>query len=341
MAAIAILALIALAPAPASRATPARAALTSYFSDDDYPASAMRAEEEGNVSFNLTISREGTVSDCVITSSSGSAALDETTCRVLRERARYTPAMDARGHAVAGSDNGRVTWRLPPAPPPPPPSSEGQERAEGRGRANLTSYFSDDDYPAAALAGGQEGTVAFRLTISREGRVSDCVVTATSGSPLLDDTTCRILRSRARYAPARDAAGLATEGSDAGRVTWQLPAEIQPSPPSANGPPPPPVRARPLWHGPLIRDEDYPENAANHRLQGNARYFVVINAAGRVSHCRIVRSTGWTILDEMICRVVIQRARFEPARDAAGAPAVDTGIGLASFQIDEPIQSGF
>jgi TonB family protein len=195
-----------------------------------------------------------------------------------------------------------VLAALAQAPAPPP--SSGHEQAAGHVRANLTTYFSDDDYPAVALAGGQEGTVSFRLTISREGRVSDCVVTETSGSPLLDDTTCRILRSRARYAPARDAAGQAAEGSDTGRVTWRLPAEIQPAPASASGPPPPPVRARPLWRGSLIRDEDYPERAGLHRLQGNARYYVVINTAGRISHCRITRSTGWTILDEMVCRVV-------------------------------------
>jgi protein TonB len=67
----------------------------------------------------------------------------------------------------------------------------------------------------------------------------------------------------------------------------------------------------------------------------------VINAAGRISHCRITRSTGWAIVDEMVCRIVTQRARFEPARDAAGAPAVDTGIGHMTCRVEESIQRPF
>jgi hypothetical protein len=39
--------------------------------------------------------------------------------------------------------------------------------------------------------------------------------------------TCRILRGRARYAPARDAAGNPTTGSDSGHVRWRLPAETE------------------------------------------------------------------------------------------------------------------
>ena len=94
-----------------------------------------------------------------------------------------------------------------------------------RARANLNSYFSGDDYPAAALRGNDEGSTGFRLTIGPNGRVTDCQVTASSGSAALDQATCRILRSRARYTPARDTSGNPTSGTDSGRVTWRLPAD--------------------------------------------------------------------------------------------------------------------
>ncbi len=110
----------------------------------------------------------------------------------------------------------------PPAPPaPPPPRVQPPQRA----RANLNSYFSTDDYPAAALRGNDQGTTGFRLTIGPNGRVTDCQVTSSSGSSVLDQATCRILRSRARYQPARDSSGNPTSGTDSGRVTWRLPSD--------------------------------------------------------------------------------------------------------------------
>jgi TonB family protein len=87
--------------------------LLSLFSPDDYPASALRNEETGRVAFTLAIGPNGRVTECAISQSSGSAALDSTTCRILRSRARYRPARDARGQAVADRDRGAVSWRLP------------------------------------------------------------------------------------------------------------------------------------------------------------------------------------------------------------------------------------
>ena len=108
-----------------------------------------------------------------------------------------------------------------PAPAPPPPRVIPPQRA----RANLNSYFSADDYPAAALRGNDQGTTGFRLTIGPNGRVTDCQVTSSSGSSALDQATCRILRSRARYTPARDSSGNPSSGNDSGRVTWRLPTD--------------------------------------------------------------------------------------------------------------------
>jgi protein TonB len=115
----------------------------------------------------------------------------------------------------------QITPPAPAPPAPPPPRIVPPQRA----RANLNSYFSADDYPAAALRGNDQGTTGFSLTIGPNGRVTDCQVTSSSGSSALDQATCRILRSRARYTPARDSSGNPTSGRDSGRVTWRLPSE--------------------------------------------------------------------------------------------------------------------
>ena len=53
------------------------------------------------------------VSGCTVTASSGSAALDSATCRLLRSRARFTPATDSTGAKTSDSVSGRIRWVLP------------------------------------------------------------------------------------------------------------------------------------------------------------------------------------------------------------------------------------
>ncbi len=105
----------------------------------------------------------------------------------------------------------------PPAPPAPPKVSKA---ASAKG--NLGQYFGRDNYPPAALRAGAEGRVVARLNIGADGRVSNCAVTASSGNSDLDDTTCRIARSRARFTPAKDQNGNPIASTFTLPVRWQL-----------------------------------------------------------------------------------------------------------------------
>lgn len=89
---------------------------------NDYPAAALRAGEQGVVEVALDIAPEGRVTACTIAASSGSAILDASTCRILRSRARFTPALDAAGKPVPDRIMTRIAWRMPAAPPPVPPA---------------------------------------------------------------------------------------------------------------------------------------------------------------------------------------------------------------------------
>lgn len=111
----------------------------------------------------------------------------------------------------------------PPAPPPPPPPPRKVQPA--RAKANLVSLFSDEDYPASAVRAGESGATGFRLDVGTNGRVSACTVTSSSGSSALDSTTCRLLRSRARFSPATDSTGAPTTDTVTGRIVWRLPAD--------------------------------------------------------------------------------------------------------------------
>ena len=100
-------------PPVVSQAARAKANLNSLFSTDDYPQSAIRNEEQGTTAVRLGVGTDGRVTDCSITSSSGSTALDNATCSIIRRRARYTPAQDQAGNPISGSDSARIRWELP------------------------------------------------------------------------------------------------------------------------------------------------------------------------------------------------------------------------------------
>jgi protein TonB len=113
----------------------------------------------------------------------------------------------------------------PPAPPPPPPPPAPVKVEAAKARANLASYVSDADYPESAIRAEEQGTTGFRLEIGANGRVTNCTVTSSSGSTALDNATCRIMRQRAKFTPARDTSGNPTTDTTSARITWRLPAD--------------------------------------------------------------------------------------------------------------------
>ena len=119
-----------------------------------------------------------------------------------------------------------VIYDPPPAPTPkveiaPPPQPKKIQPA--RARANLASYVSDEDYPTTAVRNEEQGTTRFRLGVGPDGRVSECTVTASSGSSALDSATCRLMKQRAKFTPARDSDGKSTSDSVTSAIRWVLP----------------------------------------------------------------------------------------------------------------------
>jgi periplasmic protein TonB len=91
----------------------ARANLASYVSDEDYPSSAVRNEEQGTTRFRLAVGADGRVADCTVTGSSGSSALDSATCRLMKQRAKFTAARNSSGQATPDSVASAIRWVLP------------------------------------------------------------------------------------------------------------------------------------------------------------------------------------------------------------------------------------
>ena len=79
-----------------------------------------------------------------------------------------------------------------------------------------SSWIGPKDYPIEALSLGSEGVTGFSIEVDAAGKVSQCRVTQSSGSALLDAQTCRLAELRGRFVPGRP-------GTFSTRVRWVMP----------------------------------------------------------------------------------------------------------------------
>ena len=86
--------------------------MAGIFTSDDYPPQSLDRDEEGIVGIVVKVDEHGGVSDCFVESSSGFAALDVQTCRLVWLRAKFKPAQDAKGMPIAGEVHTRISWRI-------------------------------------------------------------------------------------------------------------------------------------------------------------------------------------------------------------------------------------
>ncbi|WBO22197.1 energy transducer TonB [Sphingomonas abietis] len=103
------------APPKPSQASPAKARGNpgDWVTPDDYPPAALRQGAQGVTGFRLDVGPDGRVTNCTVTSSSGNTDLDQTACRLLPRRARFTPAKDASGNGIATTYSNNIRWQVP------------------------------------------------------------------------------------------------------------------------------------------------------------------------------------------------------------------------------------
>lgn len=76
----------------------------------------------------------------------------------------------------------------------------------------------------------------------------------------------------------------------------------------------------PIWRRGRIRDSDYPDALGESGTGGTVSVRYTVWTDGRVIDCEVTRSSGNRILDVTTCRLIRERFRFEPSRDARGRP---------------------
>jgi TonB family protein len=110
----------------------------------------------------------------------------------------------------------------------PAPAADDTPKATPIG--SPAAWFPADAYPPEAKAAGLQGRTAFTLDLDTKGRITSCNITSSSGSPLLDSTTCTLLVTNGRFQPAHNAAGQAVAGTWSSAMVWQLAAPEAPAP---------------------------------------------------------------------------------------------------------------
>lgn len=83
-----------------------------WMTTDDYPEGALRGGESAVVNFRVTVASDGRVSGCAIQRATRGPEFVKRTCELIRQRARFEPALDATGKPIASYYVNAVQWLI-------------------------------------------------------------------------------------------------------------------------------------------------------------------------------------------------------------------------------------
>lgn len=128
-----------------------------------------------------------------------------------------------RGNVPDGDDTecgSGAACALIPLSPPVQQVSRAEEKKALRDATNWAMLHKL--YPPRALAAGEEGMVGFAVKIDSSGNPTSCKITHTSGHPLLDLETCKLIMVNATFKRPANVSP-SQQRSYEGVVNWRLP----------------------------------------------------------------------------------------------------------------------
>ncbi|MBU1756515.1 MAG: energy transducer TonB [Alphaproteobacteria bacterium] len=161
----------------------------------DYPVAALRSQEEGEVVMQVEVDETGRVNACEVTQSSGSVALDEAACEGMSAYARYQPALNENGEAIAAKLTQAIRYVLPNS------STTGDFAAAQP--IDLEDWTQDilADYPDQAREQGLSGTSRIMIFVDPDGKPFGCIVKLVARQPVLDTAACVGAFRHSRFVP--------------------------------------------------------------------------------------------------------------------------------------------
>lgn len=183
----------------------------------DYPWEARLREQEGDVGLVLSLTAEGEIQGCAVTESSGIASLDSGSCALLTARKWFPPARSGRAPGPLRQVI-LIHWKLRPF-------ARGPIDYGGAWPIEPKTWVRHIKYPGGARRAGREGRVQIAFDITERGRVENCTILGSSGSPKLDAATCRNYVERARFIPAGGIDNAPRPTRATGVLEWRLDRE--------------------------------------------------------------------------------------------------------------------
>lgn len=95
-----------------TRSVTPKGAPSKWLRDKDYPSEAVRNRQSGIVQFRLDVDSDGRVLGCHVLARTDPDAFADHTCKTLRARAVFDPALDAQGKPVRSFFVSKVTFKL-------------------------------------------------------------------------------------------------------------------------------------------------------------------------------------------------------------------------------------
>lgn len=92
--------------------------------------------------------------------------------------------------------------------------------------------------------------------------------------------------------------------------------------------------------GSWVNVNDYPSSALREEISGLVRFALTIDTEGGVAACEVTESSGSEVLDQTACSLMVERARFEPARDATGKATTGTWQSAVRWEIPQNVNPG-
>ena len=97
--------------------SPSKGDVRSLFTADDYPSEALMRTQGGTSQFRVLVDEKGNVAGCDVFRQSHIPVFDVMGCQVIKERAKFAPAVDAHGKTVRSVViTPPVTWMVDDLP---------------------------------------------------------------------------------------------------------------------------------------------------------------------------------------------------------------------------------